>query len=97
MMAFERSKALLELKKIQSALAKEVVETQAGNGAVTVKMNGEQKVQGVTLDADLIRDAELPQVEKWIESAVSQAITRSQQLAAEKMKSVAGDLGLPGL
>ncbi len=96
-MAFERSKALLELKKIQSALAKEVVETQAGNGAVTVKMNGEQKVQGVTLDADLIRDAELPQVEKWIESAVSQAITRSQQLAAEKMKSVAGDLGLPGL
>jgi DNA-binding protein YbaB len=96
-MAFERSKAILELKKIQSALAKEVVETQAGNGAVTVKMNGEQKVQGVSLNADLIRDAELPQVEKWIESAVSQAITRSQQLAAEKMKSVAGDLGLPGL
>lgn len=96
-MAFERSKALYELKKIQTALAKEIVETQAGNGAVTVKMNGEQKVQGVTLDADLIREAELPQVEKWIESAVSQAITRSQQLAAEKMKSVAGDLGLPGL
>ncbi len=96
-MAFERSKALYELKKIQTALGKEVVETQAGNGAVIVKMNGEQKVQGVTLDADLIRDAELPQVEKWIESAVSQAITRSQQLAAEKMKSVAGDLGLPGL
>ena len=96
-MAFERSKALLELKKIQSALAKEVVETQAGNGAVTVKMNGEQKIQGIMLDAELIREAELPQVEKWIESAVSQAITRSQQLAAEKMKSVAGDLGLPGL
>ena len=96
-MAFERSKALLELKKIQSALAKEVVETQAGNGAVTVKMNGEQKVQDVSLNAELIREAELPQVEKWIESAVSQAITRSQQLAAEKMKSVAGDLGLPGL
>jgi DNA-binding protein YbaB len=96
-MAFERSKALYELKKIQSALAKEVVETQAGNGAVTVKMNGEQKIQDVSLDAELIRDAELPQVEKWIESAVSQAITRSQQLAAEKMKSVAGDLGLPGL
>jgi len=96
-MAFERSKAILELKKIQSALAKEVVETQAGNGAVTVKMNGEQKIQDVTLDAELIREAELPQVEKWIESAVSQAITRSQQLAAEKMKSVAGDLGLPGL
>lgn len=96
-MAFERSKALLELKKIQTALAKEIVETQAGNGAVTVRMNGEQHIQGVTLSPELIRDAELSQVEKWIESAVSQAITRSQQLAAEKMKSIAGGLGLPGL
>ena len=96
-MAFERGKALLELKKIQTALAKEVVETQAGNGAVTVRMNGEQKIQSVTLKPELIRKADLAQVEKWIESAVSQAITRSQQLAAEKMKSIAGGLGLPGL
>lgn len=96
-MAFERGKALLELKKIQTALAKEVVETQAGNGAVTVRMNGEQKIQSVTLNPELIREADLAQVEKWIESAVAQAITRSQQLAAEKMKSIAGGLGLPGL
>ena len=96
-MAFERGKALLELKKIQTALAKEVVETQAGNGAVSIRMNGEQKIQSVTLNPELIRQADLTQVEKWIESAVSQAITRSQQLAAEKMKSIAGGLGLPGL
>ena len=96
-MAFERGKALLELKKIQTALAKEVVETQAGNGAVSIRMNGEQKIQSVKLDPELIREADLAQVEKWIESAVSQAITRSQQLAAEKMKSIAGGLGLPGL
>ena len=96
-MAFERGKALLELKKIQTALAKEVVETQAGNGAVSIRMNGEQKIQSVSLDPELIREADLAQVEKWIESAVSQAITRSQQLAAEKMKSIAGGLGLPGL
>jgi hypothetical protein len=40
---FERSKALIELKKIQAALAKEVIEVEAGNGAVIVRMNGEQK------------------------------------------------------
>lgn len=96
-MAFERSKALVELKKIQSALAKEVVETTAGNGAVTVIMNGEQKIQSVKLNGEIIRDAELSQVEKWIESAVGQAINRSQQLAADKMKSLTGGLGIPGL
>jgi DNA-binding YbaB/EbfC family protein len=96
-MMFEKSKALFELKKIQSALAKETIEVEAGNGAVTVKINGEQKIQKITLDPELVREADLSKVEKWIESAVTQAITRSQQLAAEKMKAVAGSLGLPGL
>ncbi|HEY6736172.1 MAG TPA: YbaB/EbfC family nucleoid-associated protein [Candidatus Saccharimonadia bacterium] len=94
---FEKSKALFELKKIQSALAKEVIEVEAGNGAVKVKINGEQKIQKITLNDEMIADADLRKVEKWLESAVTQAITRSQQLAAEKMKSIAGGLGLPGL
>lgn len=94
---FEKSKALFELKKIQSALAKETIETEAGNGAVRVRINGEQKIQKIMLDETLVREADLSKVEKWIESAVTQAITRSQQLAADKMKSIAGGLGLPGL
>jgi DNA-binding YbaB/EbfC family protein len=94
---FEKSKAIYELKKIQSALAKEVIEVEAGNGAVKVKINGEQKIQKVTLDEEIIRDADIAKVEKWIESAITQAITRSQQLAAEKMRSMGGGLGIPGL
>ncbi len=94
---FEKSKALFELKKIQSALAKEMVEVEAGNGAVKIKINGEQKIQKVTLDEGLVRDVELAKLEKWIESAATQAITKSQQLAAEKMKSMTGGLGIPGL
>jgi hypothetical protein len=93
----DKGKALLELKKIQSALAKETIETEAGNGAVKVKINGEQKIQKITLDPELIAEADVQRLEKWIESAVTQAITRSQQLAAEKMRSMAGGLGIPGL
>jgi len=94
---FEKAKAINELRKIQAALAKETLEVEAGNGAVKIKISGEQKVQSVALDAELIAEAELTKVEKWLESAINQAITRSQQLAAEKMKDVAGGLGLPGL
>jgi DNA-binding YbaB/EbfC family protein len=94
---FEKSKALLELKKIQGVLAKEIIEVEAGNGAVKVKINGEQKIQKVTLNEELLEDVDLDKLEKWIESAVTQAITKSQQLAADKMRSMAGGLGLPGL
>lgn len=96
-MMFDRAKALMELKKIQSSLAKEIIEVETGDGAVTVKINGEQKIQKITLDPDKIDVDDLGRLEKWLESAITQAITRSQQAAADKMKSISGGLGIPGL
>ncbi|MFI5240200.1 MAG: YbaB/EbfC family nucleoid-associated protein [Candidatus Saccharimonadia bacterium] len=92
---FDKAKTIYELKKIQSALAKEVIEVEAG--AVTVRMNGEQKLKEVKLDRTKIDLDDIEHLEKNIESALGQAITRSQQVAADKMKDVAGGLGLPGL
>lgn len=94
---FDQAKTVYELKKLQSALAKEVIEVETGDGAVKVRMNGEQKVQKVTLDPERIAQVETHKLEKWLESAMTQAVTKSQQLAAEKMKSVAGGLNLPGM
>lgn len=92
---FDKAKAVFELKKIQSALAKEIIEVESG--AVNVKINGEQKIKEVKLDREKIDFDDLGRLEKNIESAITQAITRSQQVAADKMKAVAGGLGLPGL
>lgn len=92
---FDKAKTLYELKKIQSALAKETIEVEAG--AVKVEINGEQKIKKITIDPEMVDLDETHKLEKWVESAVTQAITKSQQLAAEKMKSMAGGLGLPGL
>ncbi len=94
---FDKAKTLYELKKIQSALAKETIEVEAGNGAVKVEINGEQKIKKIKIDPEMVDLDEVHKLEKWVESAVTQAITKSQQLAAEKMKSMAGGLGLPGL
>ncbi len=92
---FDKAKMLYELKKIQSQLAKETMEVEAG--AVTVKINGEQKIKSVTIDRDKLDIDNLELLEKNIESAVTQAITQSQQVAAEKMKAISGGLGIPGL
>lgn len=94
---FDKAKTLYELKKIQSALAKETIEVETGNGAVTVCISGEQKIKKITINPEMIDTAEIHKLEKWLESAVTQAITKSQQVAAEKMKNVAGGLGIPGL
>lgn len=96
-MMFDRAKALMELKKIQSALAKEIIEVETGDGAVSVRMNGEQKLQKITIDPDKVDIDDMARLEKWLESAIAQAITKSQQAAADKMKSISGGLGIPGL
>lgn len=92
---FDRAKALFELKKIQSALAKEIVEVESG--AVKIKISGDQKIKSVSINPSGVDVADLSKLEKQVESAVTQAITKSQQVAADKMKSVTGGLGLPGL
>lgn len=96
-MAFDKAKTLMELRRIQKELKKIEIEVEAGNGAVKMVVNGEQKVETVTIDAELMNEDSREKLERFLVSAFNQAVTRSQQEAAEKMKSVAGGLGLPGL
>lgn len=96
-MAFDRAKTLMELKKIQKELKKIEIDVEAGNGAVKVTVNGEQKIQSVQIDEAMMTSDNKDRLEKFLESAFNQAVTRSQQEAADKMKSVAGGLGIPGL
>lgn len=93
---FEKTKTLVELKKLQSQLAKEIVEVEAGDGAVKIQINGEQKVKKVIIDPAKAGIEDSEKLERWLESAISQAITKSQQIAADKMKQLGPGLGIPG-
>lgn len=94
---FDKAKTLMELRKIQKELKSVEIEVEAGNGAVKLTINGEQKVQNVKIDPAAVDVEDLERLERHLESAFNQAITKSQQEAAERMKSVAGGLGLPGM
>lgn len=100
-MAFDQMKQLIELQKkakaIQKKLEHEIITAQAGEGAVTVEITGEQKIRSIKLDPEKIDASDLSVLERQIESAVTQAIAESQRIAAEEMKEVAGGLGIPGL
>lgn len=93
----DQAKMVMQLKKAQKELANEIVEVVAGDGAVTVQMSGEMKLKKVKLDAELIDFDDIPELERWIEVATRDAMTRAQELAAEKMKPLMGGLGNLGL
>lgn len=93
----DQAKMVMQMKKLQKELAKTIVEVEAGDGAVTVQITGEQKLKKISLDPEQIDLDDIGELESWIEEAVKQAISESQKLAAEKMKPMMGSLGNLGL
>lgn len=92
-----QAKMVMKLKKAQKELQKEVVEVEAGDGAVIVQVTGELKLKKVTIDPDRVDLDDMQELERWIELAVRDAMGKAQELAAEKMKPLMGGLGNLGL
>ncbi len=94
---FNQAKMVMKIKKAQKELANEIIEVEAGDGAVVVRITGEQKIKKVVINPEQVDLEDIGELERWIETAVKEAINRSQQVAAEKMKPLMGGLGNLGL
>jgi hypothetical protein len=94
---FNQAKMIMKIKKAQKELANEIIEVEAGDGAVVVRITGEQKIKNIQIDPEQVDLEDIHELERWIETAVKEAINRSQQVAAEKMKPLMGGLGNLGL
>ena len=86
-----------QAKKIQAELHDTLIEAEEADGKVRVVFNGEQKIEEITIDESLLNVNEKRNLEISLKNAIQTAIARSQQIAAEKMKDIAGKLGLPGM
>jgi len=91
---FDQAKMLMKMKKAQKELANEIIEIEAGDGAVVVRITGEQKIKKITIDPEQVDLDDIGELERWVESAIREAISKSQEVAAEKMKPLMGGLGL---
>ncbi|MFZ1317500.1 MAG: YbaB/EbfC family nucleoid-associated protein [Candidatus Saccharimonas aalborgensis] len=96
-MAFNQVKMLNDLRKAQKDLAKEIIEVEAGDGAVVVQITGELKVKSVKIDPAYVDLDDISELEHWIEIAIRDGMAKAQEVAAERMKPLMGGLGNLGL
>lgn len=94
---FDQAKMVMQMRKLQKELARQQIEVSAGDGAVVVTITGEQKIKQIKIDSQQVDTDNIGELEDLIETAVKEAITKSQQVAAEKMRPVMGKLGNLGL
>ncbi len=98
---FNKIKAIKDLrdkaKTMQSALGEIHCEGSAAWGKVTIHIDGNQQVQSVKIDPEMLRDA--AKLEGAVKEAFNDGMKKLQKELASKMKDMGGldmfkDLGL---
>jgi DNA-binding YbaB/EbfC family protein len=93
----QAQKLQAQLLKAQEELANLTVEASSGGGAVTVVMNGQQKIMSVKISPEVVDPEDVEMLEDMVLSAVSEALAKSQEAAAKMMGGLTGGLKIPGL
>lgn len=83
-------------KEIQRELKNTEIEAVSKDGQVKVVFNGEQHIKQIEISEALLDKTKKWELERELINVIGQAISKSQAVAAEQMKAVAGDLNLPG-
>lgn len=95
---FDQMKMINSLRKAQKDLKNEIVEVEAGDGAVVVQITGELKVKKVTIDPSRVDLDDISELERWIENCFRDGYAKAQEIATDKMKPLMSQLGgLSGL
>lgn len=94
---FDKAKDLYKLQKQARGIKKELKNThiEAEHEGVTVTINGEQEVVKVEITDEALQNKK--KLQESLEKAFNKAIKKSQQIGAEMMKDVMGDLNIPGM
>jgi len=69
----------------------------AGGGLVEVEVNGLLEVLRCRIDPQLVQQGDRELIEDLVTTAVNQALVKGKQLHGEALKSMTGDLDVPGL
>ncbi len=86
-----------KLAEAQEELSNTTIEASSGGGAVKVTIDGQQKVQSVKISPEVINQEDAELLEDLVLTAVREAISQSQELAAKRLGGLTGGLKIPGL
>ncbi|HEY49361.1 MAG TPA: YbaB/EbfC family nucleoid-associated protein [Dehalococcoidia bacterium] len=86
-----------KMAKIQEELEKTTVEASSGGGAVTVVVNGHQKLCSIKISPEAVDPDDVGMLEDLVIAAINEGMEKAQKLAADQLGAITGGLNLPGL
>ena len=86
-----------QLLKAQAEFETSTVEAAAGGGAVKVVLQGNHKVQSVTIAPEVVDPDDVEMLQDLVMAAFNECIDKLEAKRSETMGPLAGGLKLPGM
>jgi hypothetical protein len=85
------------LLKMQEELSEEMVEATAGGGVVKAVVTGQQKLVSIEIDPAAVDPEDVEMLQDLVVAAVNEALTKAQEVAAQRLSGLTGGMKIPGL
>ena len=86
----------MKMKKVQEELAAREFTGTSGGGAVTAKVNGDNKVLALTIDPEVMKAGDVEMLQDLVASAVNDALKVAKDTSSQEMSKITGGLNIPG-
>ncbi|MEQ1722036.1 MAG: YbaB/EbfC family nucleoid-associated protein [Pseudobdellovibrio sp.] len=86
----------MKMKKLQEELATREFSGTSGGGAVTVKVNGDNKILALTINPEVIKSGDAEMLQDMVVSAVNDALKTAKETSSSEMSKITGGMNLPG-
>lgn len=99
----DKAKQLYQLQKrakeVQKSLKNTEIEAKSSDGMISAIFSGDQKIKSIEIDSSMISPDKKKELEDKLVRVISEGLSRSQAVAAEKAKGLMGDMGMniPGM
>ena len=86
-----------QIIKMQEELKEREIETSAGGGAITVRVNGKQELLEIKISPEVVDPDDIEMLEDLVIAAVNEGIRQSQEMVSTEMAKITGGFNIPGL
>ena len=84
-----------EMARMQEELEGKEVETTAGGGAVTVRVNGKKEIVSIKIDPDVMDKDDPDMLQDLLLVAINEGLRQIEEMSEAGMNRLTGGFGLP--
>src|SRR3990172_10471881 len=81
----------------QQTLEETTVEASSGGGAVSVVMNAQPRLSGITIQPEGVDASDVEMLQDLIMAAINEALEQARASQMQQLRAVAGGLNIPGV